>query len=342
MIEKIKNRFPGISCAWMDAMGNVTTEYYGVSDSEHNTPVDENTIFPACSMSKFVTAICLMKLHEENLIHIDAPVNDYLRNWKLRTLDGSDSDATIRSLMNHTAGILDGEDGFYGLRRHDPGIRLMDILEGRTSYNSRQVRAEKPQGTEFIYSDAGYCVLQLLVQEVTKQAFEDAAQKIIFDRLQLTNTFFASPKNIACYETSKTLTTGYDGEGMPIPGRFPPCPDLAGAGLWSTPKEMLAIAKEFIAAFQGKSSFLLETSARELAEPNKKFPWAGLGIFVNGEDVLVTQGWGEHGQCMMKMNCRTGEISVVMTNRNPEMDQSESGVEWLVDQNLISLRGENF
>ena len=39
---------------------------------------------------------------------------------------------------------------------------------------------------------------------------------------------------------------------------------------------------------------------------------------------------------MMKMNCRTGIVSVVMTNRNPEMDQSESGVEWLCDKNLRS------
>ena len=35
---------------------------------------------------------------------------------------------------------------------------------------------------------------------------------------------------------------------------------------------------------------------------------------------------------MMKMNCRTREISVVMTNRNPGADQAESVVEWLADR----------
>jgi hypothetical protein len=44
---------------------------------------------------------------------------------------------------------------------------------------------------------------------------------------------------------------------------------------------------------------------------------------------MVSQGWGENGQSMLKMNFVTGEISVVMTNRNPEVDQSESGVEQL-------------
>lgn len=72
-----------------------------------------------------------------------------------------------------------------------------------------------------------------------------------------------------------------------------------------------------------------------MAKPVDKFPWTGLGVFIGGEDILITQGWGENGQCMMKMNCRTGGISAVMTNRNPEMEQSESGVEWLVNRNFI-------
>lgn len=335
MLKQIVNRFPGISCAYVDATGKVTTEYYGVSDKEKNIILDDNTIFPACSMSKFVTAICLMKLQEEKVINIDAPVNDYLQQWKLLTMDGNESDATIRALMCHTAGIVDGDESFYGLRREDSEIRLLDILDGKTTYNNRPARAEKTQGSVFEYSDAGYCVLQLLVQEITNKNFEDAVKEIIFDKLYLENTFFASSENLIYYENNKIMATGYDGEGVPIAGRFPFCPDLAASGLWSTPKELLKIAKEFVTAFNDESDFLQEKSAREMAKPVDKFPWTGLGVFIAEEDVLMTQGWGENGQCMMKMNCRTGAISVVMTNRNPDMEQSESGVEWLVNRNLV-------
>ena len=128
------------------------------------------------------------------------------------------------------------------------------------------------------------------------------------------------------------MATGYDDSGLPIPGRFPQIPDLAASGLWSTPQELLAIAKGFVKAMNGQSSFLQPESARELAKPVKDFPWTGLGVFTGGEDILVSNGWGENGQCMMKMNCRTREISVVMTNRNPGVDQAESGVEWLADR----------
>ena len=246
MIEQIIARFPGVSCAWVDAAGRVTTECWGVADRERNLPVDEDTIFPACSISKFVTAICVMKLQEQHVLDIDAPANNYLRRWKLRTPDGSESDATIRTLMCHTAGVMDGEDGFYGLCRSDPDIGLLDILEGRTPYNNRPARVEKAPGTAFEYSDAGYCILQLLVQEVTGEAFDDAARMLVFDALELRNTFFASRKNVEYYEANATMATGYDGEGLSLPGKYPHQPDLAASALWSTPRELLAIAKAFI------------------------------------------------------------------------------------------------
>ena len=329
MKQQLIDRFPGISCAWAGAAGKETTECRGFSDKESHAPVNEKTMFPACSISKFITAICIMKLQEQELIDIDTPANRFLRQWKLLTADGAESDAAIRLILCHTAGIVDGEDSFYGLRMSDPEISLLDILEGRTSYNRRPVRAEKPRGTAFEYSDAGYCVLQLLMEDVTQKAFDESVREILFDPLGLSSTFFATPGNIARFENS--MVTGYDDNGMPVPGRFPRVPDLAASGLWSTPKELLSIADEYLKALRGESSFLRAESAREMAKPAKNFPWTGLGVFNSGENILSSSGWGENGQCMMKMNCRTREISVVMTNRNPGVDQAESGIEGLVD-----------
>ena len=331
MMDQIIARFPGVSCAWTDADGCVTSECYGMADRGRGIPVDANTVFPAASISKFVTALCLMKLQEQGAINIDAPVNDYLHQWKLRTQDSNESNATIRALMCHTAGTIDGEDGFYGLRRSAPDIRLLDILEGRTAYNNRPVREEKEPGTAFAYSDAGYCVLQLLMENVTGLPFDEAAQALVCESLGLRSTFFASRKNVEAYEHSRIMTTGYDGEGLPLPGKYPYQPDLAASALWSTPTELLTIAQTFIETYQGRSAFLQAESAREIARRVEKFPWTGLGVFPQGEDVIISQGWGENGQCMLKMNVRTGRAAVVMTNRNPEVDQAASGVEWLTD-----------
>ena len=330
--KNVQEIFPGIGCAWINAAGKTTAKYDGVADRESNTPVTSETIFPACSISKFITAICVMKLHEQGAIDIDHPVNHYLQQWKLRTLDGSESDASIRSILCHTAGIADEDDAFYGLRRNDPEISLIDILEGKTAYNNRPVRAEKPQGEAFEYSDAGYCVLQQLLQEMMHISFDSIVRNTLFDPLGLSSTFFATPGNMACFENR--MATGYDEEDRPIPGRFPSVPDLAASGLWSTPEELLMIAKVFMDVYNDRSEFLQKETVREMVRPAEKFPWTGLGLFIGENDTLISQGWGENGQCMLKMRCRAGEIAIVMTNRNPGVDQQTSGVEWLADRNL--------
>ena len=321
--------FPGLYLCFGTSKDDDTKKFYGFSDKENNLGVDVDTMFPACSISKFVTAICVMKMHELKLIDIDDNVNKYLSQWKLLTVDGNESDASIRSILSHTAGIIDGEDGFYGLRMGDPEVSLLDILEGKTKYNNRPVRAEKPQGTSFEYSDAGYCVLQQMIQDITGKAFEDVVQEMIFDKLELENTFFATPANIEIF--NDRMATGYDEKGEPIPGRFPYVPDLAASGLWSTGEDLLVIAAEFLKALKGDGTLLQKETAQEMIKPVENFNWTGLGIFLNGEDVLVSKGWGENGQCMMKMYLQKGEISVAMTNKNPGVDQSESGIEWLVD-----------
>ena len=332
MEREILARFPGISCAYADASGQVRTACFGFADRETGVPVNADVLFPACSISKFVTALCLMKLHEAHILDIDAPANACLRTWKLRTQEGRESDAAVRAIMCHTAGVTDGEDAFYGLRQGGPEITLMDILEGRTAYNDRPAQAGKVPGDAFAYSDAGYCVLQLLVEQATGKPFADAAQELIFAPLGLRSTFFATPESIAAHHAR--MATGYDGDDAPLPGRFPPCPDLAASGLWTTPEELVMLGRAFVSALHGEGSLLQPASAREMASPVPSFPWTGLGLFISSEDILMSQGWGEHGQCMMKMNRRTRTVAAVMTNRNPEADQAESGVERLVDSLL--------
>ena len=168
-----------------------------------------------------------------------------------------------------------------------------------------------------------------MIWEITHGSFEDAVGKNVFEPLGLKKTFFASPENLELWDKSKKMAAGYDSEGALIPGKYPQIPDLAASGLWSTPGELMIIAKEFIDAVNGRSSLLRKESAQEMIRPIENFSWVGLGVFLSGDDILVSQGWGENGQCMLKMNVVTGEISVVMTNKDPGADQTESGLEQL-------------
>ena len=94
-----------MSCAYRDAAGREILKYDGAADKEKSIPVDGATVFPACSISKFVTALIVMKLEEQELLNIDEPVNRYLHEWKLLAPDGKESDATIRAILTHTSGL---------------------------------------------------------------------------------------------------------------------------------------------------------------------------------------------------------------------------------------------
>ncbi len=322
--------FPGISCAYIDKNGSVEYECYGVADKGSNIKTDVNTIFPACSISKWITAICVMRLNEQDILDIDKPVQPYLSPWKIRDVNGKECDVTLRHLLSHTSGIHDGENGFYGHRRTDKDISIPDILNGVTGYNNKAARVEQTPGSSFEYSDAGFCVIQLILENVTGKSFEELARELIFDKLGLSDIFFGTRSNLDAFEKKGQLATGYAGDGSVIDGNYPVCPDLAASGLWSSPNELLKIASDFAASMDGCGKILSKDSVTEMIKPAFNMPWVGLGLFRYGDDVIISKGWGENGQCMLKIDCRNHSVGVVMTNKDPEIPQEESGVEKLV------------
>lgn len=330
-MDDVIKRFPGVGCAYVGRDRVARYEYYGFADKESGTRVDEQTIFPACSISKFITAICVMKLSERRIIDIDKAANRYLSNWKLQDLDGKESDASIRHLLEHTAGIFDGEDGFYGHRMTDRAISVVEILEGTTAYNNRPAVVERMPGTAFEYSDAGFCVIQLLLEDVSGKEFAQLAKELVFDQLDLRDVFFGTREYMDIFSRKGRLATGYAGDDLPIRGKYPVSPDLAASGLWSSTRDLMTIARDFAASMDGHGRILCQESVREMMKSPEKFPWVGLGLFKQGEDAIVSKGWGENGQCMLKIHRRDGSVAVVMTNKDPGAPQEESGVEQLLD-----------
>ena len=76
--ESTMGRFQGISCAYLNPSDKLITVYEGFADKESRIPVDENTIFPACSISKFITALCVMKTNEKEIVK-EAEKNHYVK-----------------------------------------------------------------------------------------------------------------------------------------------------------------------------------------------------------------------------------------------------------------------
>lgn len=171
--------------------GRVAETFY----ASHGRPVDGNSLFQVASMSKWITAWGVMALVEQHRIDLDAPVSKYLTRWHLPPSEFDNDAVTVRRLLGHTAGLTDGL-GFLGFA---PGQALPSVEQELTHATdtlpgaSGITRVGAPPGTSWRYSGGGYLLLQLLVEEVTREPFNDAMHRLVFQPLGMTASTFADP-----------------------------------------------------------------------------------------------------------------------------------------------------
>lgn len=325
--------FPGISFVKITIDEKAEKYVYGFCDAKKEISVHEDTIFHACSISKWITAIVTMQLVEKGVLQPDADIAGYIKKWKLDYADDTFQKVTLRHLLSHTSGIVDGNDGFYGLRRNSKPITLTDILSGKTAYNNVPAFVHTNPGTNFEYSDAGYCLIQLVIEEATGENYETVAERELFKPLELSNTFFGTPENFDRFENEKTVAVGWQEDGSLIEEKYAYCPDLAASGLWSTPTDLAAIAIDFMQSLEGKGTVLSKEGALEMIRKAFGIDWIGLGIFRYDDSVLVSKGWGEDAQCMLKMDLKKKCVWVIMGNCDPGMEQEKSGIAECLEYN---------
>jgi CubicO group peptidase (beta-lactamase class C family) len=150
-------------------------------------PVDRNTIFQVSSLSKWISAVGIMKLIEDGKLDLDSPVTKYLTRWQLPPSEFNNEGVTVRRLLSHTAGITD-ELGYSGF---ETGTPIQSIEQSLTKASdadegtSGEVRVGIKPGSEFKYSGGGYTLLQLLVEEVSGQSFASYMKEAIFTPLNM-------------------------------------------------------------------------------------------------------------------------------------------------------------
>ncbi len=168
--------------------GEVVGEYY-VSISE---PVDRDTSFQLASLSKWVSAVGVMALVEAGTIDLDAPVSSYLRSWQLPPGEFDNDGFTVRRLLSHTAGLTDGlgYGGFAPGEDIQPLVASLSLAEDASPGADGRVRVGLEPGGQFEYSGGGYSLLQLLVEDVTGEAFETYMQRTVLQPLGMVNSTY--------------------------------------------------------------------------------------------------------------------------------------------------------
>jgi CubicO group peptidase (beta-lactamase class C family) len=304
-----ERQVPGASIAIIRS-GTVSARTYGTLEKGGSVKVNPDTLFQAASISKPLTAMATLRLVQEGRLSLDQDINELLSGWKLP--QGSfHARVTIRMILSHTAGIT--VSGVEGYEMGEPLPNLIQILNGVPPAKNPAIVVDTEPGTKYRYSGGGYIVLQQLLSEKSGVPFSEFMNKTILSPLHMARSTYEQPLSTNWVGNA---ATGYDRKGNPVKGRWHIYPELAPAGLWTTPTDLARFALEVGASLEGKSDRILKPEmARLMVTPVLGPHGLGLEAHNQGKAFRFRHDGGNKGyRCRLLFYPNLGEGVVIMTN----------------------------
>jgi CubicO group peptidase (beta-lactamase class C family) len=273
--------------------------------------VTPDTLFQAASISKPVTALAVLQLAESGKLDLDAAVNQYLKTWKVPANSFTEkAKVTLRELITHTAGMT--VHGFPGYASGAARPTEVQVLNGEKPANTPAIQVDTTPGTLWRYSGGGFVVTQLLLEDVTGLTFPKLMHDIVLGPIGMTRSTYEQPLP---QNRMGEAAMPYRQNGNAVPGGPHVYPEMAPAGLWTTPSDLARYAIEVQKALAGKSNRVLSAAmAREMLKPGMS-NW-GLGVGIGGSTehpYFRHSGANEGFQCDL-VAYNSGNGAVIMTN----------------------------
>ncbi|GAB6110074.1 serine hydrolase domain-containing protein [Fusibacter bizertensis] len=324
VVQKMeKHQIKGVSVSLIEEGRLKSVNHYGVRHAVLNQEVDDNAVFNACSISKFATAVLALKLVSKGVLHLDENVNEQLKSWQVpENAFTKTQKVTLRNLLCHQAGFIDpdGSFGVYNSAEKKPSI--LDLLVGNSSYYLERAEVKYEPFTDCIYSDLGYCIIELLISESLGISFEEAITQMVFEPLLMKDSRIVdSPKDLQ----NLNFVWGHTKEGRVIDAGQTVYPYHAAAGMWCTSKDLAQLVIEVYNLMKGNGKLEIEQSLMlEMVKPQGCKPWSGLGVFLDTVDTnleMSSFGWGVGFQCMFVGYPKDGTGAIIMTNTDTGVHQ---------------------
>ncbi|USQ97976.1 serine hydrolase domain-containing protein [Caulobacter sp. RL271] len=304
-------RVPGVSIAVIKAGKVEWARGFGVT-REGGAAVTADTLFQAGSVSKPVAAAAALRLAQEGKLALDADVNASLKSWKLPASPFTASTPmTLRALLSHTAGTT--VHGFAGYAAGQPVPTLPQVLSGAPPANSKPVVVDQPVGQAYRYSGGGYSIAQQMMVDVTGQAFPTVVRRTVFAPLGMDHSTEDQPLDAA---RLAKVAWPHDAAGAPIPGGPHTYPEMAAAGLWTTPGDLARFVIAIQRSAKGQAGGVLSPEmTRTMLTPVKGDYGLGFNITASGGETAFSHDGSNAGyKATLVGYVQSGDGVVVMTN----------------------------
>jgi len=249
--EMARLNIPGLSIALVNGQELIWARGFGYADKALGIPATANTAFRAGAISKLITATAALQLVEQERLNLDAPIQDTLKEFYVRSRfhtdqSAADRDITLRRLLSHQAGL--------------PSEHLRDL---RSNFAMSQmpmrvsgVWLSTPPGTQVAYSNLGYALVGAAIERSTGQDFENQLQHSLLKPLQMNQSSFVGTGAQVGFRAR-----GYQDDAASTDAQVR---DLAAGGLWASPKDLSHFVQMLFAQGQYKGKQLL--SQRSMGE----------------------------------------------------------------------------
>lgn len=306
--------------------GEVVGEHYVSTGA----PVTRDTLFQLASLSKWATALGVLKLVEEGKLDLDAPISTYLTRWQLPESDFGTEGVTARRLLSHTAGLTDG----LGYQGFEPGTPVQTLEESLTQAADPmegadgQTRVGIEPGTKWLYSGGGYALLELLIEEISGEAFNTYMKRTVLDPLGMSRATFDLEEAEAA-----GLAPCFDTEGATCAYRR--FAARAAASLHSSAADLIRFLQGQMRG--AEQTFLSPDLAADMAAKHATqfgIPLWGLGVFLyaaapGGGYVIGHDGMNFAAiETTARLDPATGDGMIVLATGNPGL-AAALGADWV-------------
>jgi CubicO group peptidase (beta-lactamase class C family) len=214
---------PGVNMALVRDGQIVYTSAYGYSNQQSGRKMTVDMPMRVQSISKSVTAWAVLRLVGEGKLTLEDPAEEYLQGWKLPASDYPPDGVTVKRLLSHTAGMPLGD--VFTLYSPDEAVPSL-----KESLTQSAILFQMP-GKAFSYSNVGYNLLELMIEEVTGRDFAEYMKNEVLCPLGMYHSDFEWNEG---FLTSAPL--GYTLDGNPVyPYRYP---ERASGGLIATAEDI--------------------------------------------------------------------------------------------------------
>lgn len=260
-----------VQYALMDGGEIVISGQAGKNDQEAEVPLTANTIYGIGSTSKMVVTTAVMKLVDEGKIDLDAPVVNYIPDFKMK--DDRYKQITPRMLLNHSSG-LPGTSSSSAILFDDNDTYAHDTLLEQLAVQS--LKADP--GAYSVYSNDGFSLAEILVERVSGMSFTTFMHRFITEPLDMSHT--KTPQDLVDSTEMAVTYSSLHGVQLPVENTNM----IASGGIYSTAEDLVKFSQIFTGEFEG---IISSESAEAMAQEEYK-----RGMWPEDADSSIAFGLG--------------------------------------------------